>query len=687
AGPISGSTSAKVLRHALPLLAAGLLAAGLRFGHEALLVRPVRALAGSEPLVTARVLEVSPGYGDDNINATLRVLSVEGERASFKVQVSGLPIEAVPGDLLELRLRLYDYTSTASRVYGYGKGLFVGASPKGAVARGGESHTLFTRLRRLQYAAAENITARLPGRLGPVAAAMAVGDRRGVNPAITDAYRAAGASHLMVVSGLHLSLVCAMADALLASLRRRRPKAAAAAGICVVALFALFTGLTASVVRSGVVWLMLYTARLIGRQSDSLTALGLAGLLLVLQNPFAAANVGLLLSFSATLGALMSGQLNAWLRGRWRVRRARRVLEAGADSTATSPRDHDRSKFRTAAGWLAGKLWDTALVSLSVTAATLPVLVYAGMGFSLLGIPVNVLMVPLLPLVVVCGLVMAVPAGIPLLGWLGAPAALVCGLALRFFEILTNWCLAQRWAWVPVGGLFGLVTVLAVYALLAAGSKGRRLKVLAPAALGLAVGAFALHLAMNAGTVRVTAAGSGTNASLVVTSGGKAVVLYRSRLSAGAVERVFTRDGVDECVLLIDLRQTAESTEYLDRFAPQTVVAAGADLVAGGLYEPMAEVAVTVVRQGGGTAACVDVAGYKLGAYTGSVDLAGYAPLDALLAGGGSATGSYEALITGGAAPDWADPEAKILHSGGEATLWIRPGTSVVYREVENGNG
>jgi competence protein ComEC len=523
------------------------------------------------------------------------------------------------------------------------RGLAVGASPVGPVRRLGTSHTPLTRLRQLQYAASDNILPRLPVRLSSVAAAMAVGDRRSLGAGTVDAHRAGGISHVLVVSGLHLSLLCGGLFGLLFALTRRR-RLSAALCIAFTLFFMGFCGLSAPVVRSGVVWLLYYLGQAAGRRSDIFTSMGLAALLLAGQNPYAAADAGLLLSFSATLGAVGSEPAFEWL---W-VRVARRQANPGA------------------CRWLRGigrRSLRLAVTSACTTLATLPVLMYAGMGFSVFALPMNLVAVPLLPVIVVCGLLMALPA-VPVLGWLAPAASLVNGVALRLIEWLAELCGRVWWAWIPVGGAFALVTVLALYAL---------------ALLALAVG---LHLALDSGTVRVTVAGGGQNASLVAASGGRAVVLYRGGMSAGAVQRILRESRVRECVLLVDMRRTAEGTEYAGRFAPAQVVSVNDDLVSGGVYTPLDNVAVYVARQGGGTVACVEVAGYKVGLTSGSVDLSPYAPLDVLVAGTGTVSGSYGTLLCGAAVPEWAAPRGGILHSDGDAQLWLRPGRSVVFREI-----
>ncbi len=640
------------------VLAALVLALGWRAGYNALALRPLQALDGTEASVRARVEAVAPGYGEEMVRATLRVLEIEGAPnapAGFSVQVDGLPPVEL-GQVLRAHLSFYEYNTTTSQQAAYAAGMPLGAALEGDIDPLGESHTLVTRLRQLQYAAAANIHARLPVRLSGAMAAMALGDRRYLSADVTALYRVAGLSHLLVVSGLHLSLLAGMARRLLGHVLARRK--AALCTMLLVVLLMVFTGLAPSILRSGGMWLVLLLGDALGRRAHAPTSLALAVFGICLQNPWAVLGVGLQLSVAATAGMLFSG-------GAQRAVRARLVRG----------RLLQKSK-------LLCRLLVAAVPPACTMAATLPVLVWHGMGLSLLGIPANLVAIPLLPPTVLAGFGMALPLTVPMLNWLGAAAALVGGVLLRVLEALCQLCVAVPGAYLPLGGGFALAVVLVGYAVLFVSHKTGRLKGGVLLCGGLLALALCLAAALGAGTVRVVVAG-GSTPSLVVIKDGQAAVLYRGRTSVRAVADVLWQYRVQNCALLVDLRQTTESTEYIDLLAPEKTVTASRDLFAGALYSPMAGVDLTVVRQANGTLACVDVAGYKLGCYTGAVDLTPYAPLDVLLAGSGAVAGRPGQLLVTGAPPRWLVPgEAAVLQANGEASLWLRPGKSVLFKEV-----
>lgn len=114
-----------------------------------------------------------------------------------------------------------------------------------------------------------------------------------------------GLSHVIAVSGMHVSFLVGFLSILVRNRRRF-----AFIAIPFLVLFSMVLGGTPSVVRACFMQIMLLIAPAIRRESDSPTALGAALVLLLILNPFSAENIGLQLSFAATAGiVLISGRL------------------------------------------------------------------------------------------------------------------------------------------------------------------------------------------------------------------------------------------------------------------------------------------------------------------------------------------------------------------------------------------
>ena len=131
----------------------------------------------------------------------------------------------------------------------------------------------------------------------PIASALLTGDRSALSYDFTRALRIAGASHLFAVSGLHLSL---WASVLFYVMKKRRNALFPNLAVCVFILFYIaVTGFSPSVLRAGIMSVMLYAGRLLKKPSDPLNSLGLAACILLTNNIYLAGNVSFLLSFFA----------------------------------------------------------------------------------------------------------------------------------------------------------------------------------------------------------------------------------------------------------------------------------------------------------------------------------------------------------------------------------------------------
>ncbi len=114
-------------------------------------------------------------------------------------------------------------------------------------------------------------------------------------------FRRAGLSHVLAVSGLHLSIIIGFADFALKKLRVNRSLRCILMTALSLILLAL-AGFSASACRSVLMLLCAYLCFMLSRDSDALTSLGIAGFVLLLLSPYSVGDIGFWLSFLATLG-------------------------------------------------------------------------------------------------------------------------------------------------------------------------------------------------------------------------------------------------------------------------------------------------------------------------------------------------------------------------------------------------
>ena len=137
-----------------------------------------------------------------------------------------------------------------------------------------------------------------PEDVSGVLGAMLSGDKTLVDPDEKSLYRMGGASHVLAISGLHVTLLGMGLFRILRLVRVPLPPAAGISAASLV-LYAFVTGLGVSTVRATIMFTLIMLAKVTGRTYDMPTGLALACLLIVIENPLWLTNAGFLLSFTA----------------------------------------------------------------------------------------------------------------------------------------------------------------------------------------------------------------------------------------------------------------------------------------------------------------------------------------------------------------------------------------------------
>ena len=131
--------------------------------------------------------------------------------------------------------------------------------------------------------------------------AITLGDRLGLDEETTVAFKRAGLSHVLVISGMHLSIISGIVFFLLKK-----------SGVRKAAIFALFTtvfymallGFPPSITRAGIMNIIMYLGIVFQKDYDALTSVSAACIIMCLLNPYCAADISLQLSVVCTVGIL-----------------------------------------------------------------------------------------------------------------------------------------------------------------------------------------------------------------------------------------------------------------------------------------------------------------------------------------------------------------------------------------------
>ncbi len=260
-----------------------------------------------------------------------------------------------------------------------------------------------------------------------VLSALLLADRSRIDRETRATFAATGLMHLLAISGLHVLLVGMALYGLLKPVLhrlgwswRRVEVVRAAVTLAVLGLYVVATGAPPSAVRALVMATLLIVGAATERAPNTLNALGVAALALLMVRPTFLFDVGFQLSFAAvgaivTLVPVFEGGIPAW----WTAGRARR--------------------------WVTGM----TLVSLAATLGTMPVLLFHFGRVPLAGLVLNLAAIPATTVTLAGGLFTV------LFGGWAAPLADLAGASAEVGATVLFWVSragAEWLAWSNVGG-------------------------------------------------------------------------------------------------------------------------------------------------------------------------------------------------------------------------------------------
>ena len=207
---------------------------------------------------------------------------------------------------------------------------------------------------------------------------MVLGDKRGLDEEIKELYQENSISHLLSISGLHISL---LGGAVFLFLRRLKVsfRFPLIASSIILIIYGAFTGFSVSTSRAVIMMSVLFISFVIGKSYDLPSGLALAALILIVINHRAIYQSGFLLSFFAVIG----------------------IFYIMPELLYIFKVDIYHNK-----GIIKGLhlLLASIISSISILLATLPIVLNNFYEVSLTGIILNIIVIPLMSLVVITGL-------------------------------------------------------------------------------------------------------------------------------------------------------------------------------------------------------------------------------------------------------------------------------------------
>lgn len=354
-----------------------------------------------EEVRVSGVVKNDPMDGEGEALAILYLDGI-GLRTKFKttqtisygdhVTVSG--ILAYPENFLTEQGTEFDYVSYLRKdaiFYLVGNGKLLEHIPR-------KSFSLLGSLYSLRHSVENVLFSSFREREAGLLAGILLGTKTSIDESLYNALVHTSTVHIVALSGYNVSIVAeTIARAFNTFLR---PQHASLFGGIGIVLFVLMTGASSTALRAGCMALLVILARSLGRPVDALRIMAIAALGLVLYNPwYVVSDASFQLSFLATLGlVLVSPKTVAWCE--------RYMPKVVAEAVGTT---------------------------IAAEIAVVPFIVYNMGVFSVVALPVNILIIPVVPILMLGGFI-AICVGFisPIFGLLvGYPTQIIAQLLIE----------------------------------------------------------------------------------------------------------------------------------------------------------------------------------------------------------------------------------------------------------------
>lgn len=274
-----------------------------------------------------------------------------------------------------------------------------------------------------------------------IMSAMLLGEKSNLPSETKELYQKNGISHILAISGLHISMIGLFLYKFLKKIFIPN-ETAVSVTIFILISYGLLTNFSVSTNRAIIMLILSLCSILIGRTYDFLTSICLSGTIILLQNPYQLCNSGFLLSFGAVLGiALVFPMLkNILLPDRPEENPLEKVTQSRHISllfwSKSSHRNITETKIQKRLRALIKKILENFLVSLSVNLVTIPIIIYCYFDYPIYSCILNLLILPCMGFLIGLGFLLTILGSFSSI--LGFFIASGIHIILTFYHILCN---------------------------------------------------------------------------------------------------------------------------------------------------------------------------------------------------------------------------------------------------------
>lgn len=208
-----------------------------------------------------------------------------------------------------------------------------------------------------------------------------LGDSKGIDEDIRNAFKDSSVSHMIAISGQHMTYVILIINFIF-NKKVFGNNGKRIFSIIIIILFTKLVGATVSVTRAGITAILYLMSGLIHRKNDTITTLSLGLLLIITLNPFEIFNIGAQLSYVGTVSIILIYNL----------------IKGKIDDLLTNKLEKNKSKFLE---FFIGNI----LLTISANVLIIPIIIYHFNTVSMTFILSNLILSSLIGVAIIMGFI------------------------------------------------------------------------------------------------------------------------------------------------------------------------------------------------------------------------------------------------------------------------------------------
>jgi len=504
--------------------------------------KPQISFVGQDVSIQGTVIEVQDKTDSESYRYIIKTSKVNGQDYKMKIRLSSTKLpDADYYDTISIKnATIYELGKDSSiKLYYKSIGVYIGAYTYEEIEHTKtQDKPFYYNFIKLREYIKDTIGELLPNDEGALLIAMLIGDSDSISDEAYTNFKKSGVTHLFAVSGLHTSMWSMFVYRELRNSGVRRKKSAAFASLFVLGFMAL-AAFTPSVMRAGIMMLIFFGGKILGREPDSLNSLGTAALFVTLSNPFCATNLGLLLSFSAALGILLL---------------SKPISQRIKTNTNKVKSKNIRKLLNT--------VLNIIVITMSATIFTFPVILLSFGAVSLVSPLTNLLITNVAGMVMILSGIGVLLSAIPFISVVKMPIFFVCGLLAKFMLWCTEVFAHLPLAYVSLHNDYIIPWTIATFLLIALaiilkGDIKKNSRFVALLSLNILLCAMLFDKVINRGITKIDVADVGNGTSVIISRENHSVMIGcgGDYFAQWNIENVLFQNNTRQIDLLIIPRQ------------------------------------------------------------------------------------------------------------------------------------